>query len=94
MPTFPSVSPTYKVCDNITTSIGFVSLHFHLKKKVGPLYGPSVPSVLFKPFWRNDGIDTNAVMRSMISDACERLALVRLIASVPHKRQEMHSRHI
>ena len=52
----------------------------------------SFPFVLFKPFSRNDGIDTNPVVQSMISDTCEGLA--KFIASVPHKRQEMQSRHI
>ena len=77
VPTFPSVSPTYKVCDSVTL-LFFVSFHFCLNKKVRLFYGLSIPSVLFEPFWRNDGIDTNAVMRSTIRCMCERLALAKI----------------
>ena len=33
MSTFPSVSPTYKVCDNVMFLFCFVSFHFHLNER-------------------------------------------------------------
>lgn len=56
-----------------------VIVSFRLNENIGLLYGPSVLSVLFKLFWRNNNFETNAVVWSTIRCARKKVGIVLLL---------------